>query len=207
MLRFSNEQVLSDTKGVLQAIEQALRKPQAPIPITPEQVFYYIYAVLYAPSYRERYADFLRLDFPRIPFPTEREVFEALAELGRRLATLHLLRSPELDPPLTRFEGQGDNRVAQNRREGFRYEAQTERVYINPGQYFAPVPLEAWEYTIGGYQVGAKWLKDRRGRQLTLDEIRTYCRILTALARTTAIQGEIDEMYSRVEESPLRVGA
>ncbi len=172
---------------------------------TPEQVFHYIYAVLYAPSYRERYADFLRLDFPRIPFPGEQEVFEALAELGRRLVDLHLLRSPELDPPLARFEGEGDNRVAKKGRKGFRYDAQTERVYINATQYFAPVPLEVWEYTIGGYQVCEKWLKDRRERQLSLDEIRTYCRVVTALARTIALQEEIDEVYSRVEESLLHL--
>jgi len=165
----------------------------------PEQVFHYIYAVLYAPSYRERYSDFLRLDFPRIPFSAKREVFEALADLGRRLVALHLLESPELDPPLAHFEGEGDNRVAKNKRDGFYYEADRDRVYTNKSQYFAPVPIEAWKYPIGGYQVCGKWLKDRRGRQLSLDEIRTYCRIVTALARTMELQEEIDELYSRVE--------
>ncbi len=171
--------------------------------VGPEEVFHYIYAVLYAPAYREKYADFLRLDFPRVPFPEEGEIFEALAELGERLAALHLLRSPELDPPMARFEGQGDSRVASSKREGFRYDAQAHRVYINASQYFAPVPPEVWEYTIGGYQVCEKWLKDRKGRQLTLEEIRTYCRIATALARTIEIQEEIDEVYSRVEARPL----
>ncbi|HEC35590.1 MAG TPA: DNA methyltransferase [Anaerolineae bacterium] len=170
---------------------------------TPEDLFHYIYAVLYAPSYREKYADFLRLDFPRIPFPAEREVFDALADLGKRLVDLHLLHSSELDPPLARFEGQGDNRVGKGKSYGFRYEPETERVYINRTQYFAPVPLEVWEYTIGGYQVCHKWLKDRRERQLTLDEIRTYCRIVTAIARTIEIQEEIDEVYSQVERAVL----
>ncbi len=173
--------------------------------VTPEGVFHYIYSVLYAPSYRERYADFLRLDFPRIPFPTEREVFETMSELGARLVNLHLLRSPELDPPLARFEGQGDNRVAKNKREGFRYDAQTGRVYINATQYFGPVPLEVWEYAIGGYQVAHKWLKDRRERRLSLDEIRTYCRIVTALKYTIALQEEIDEVYARVEGALLHL--
>lgn len=205
VLRFSNEQVLSDTKHVVRTIEQALKESQASASITPEQVLHYIYAALYAPSYRERYADFLQMDFPRIPFPAEREAFEAMAELGKRLVDPHLLRSSELDPPLARFEGQGDNRVGKNAREGFRYDAQAEQLYINPTQYFAPVLREVWEYPIGGYQVCEKWLKDRGERQLTLDEIRTYCRIVTALAHTIALQEEIDEAYSRVEDSPLRL--
>ncbi len=207
VLRFTNEQVERDIEGVLAAIAQALREAEARnlLLITPEDVFYYIYAVLYAPTYREKYADFLELDFPRIPFPADREVFEALAALGKRLVDLHLLRSPELDPPLARFEGEGDSRVARNKRKGFCYDGQTERVYINRNQYFAPVPLEVWGYTIGSYQVAEKWLKDRRGRPLTLDEIRTYCRIVTALARTIALQEEIDGLYARVEEAPLPV--
>lgn len=171
---------------------------QAP---TPEQVFHYIYAVLYASSYREKYADFLRLDFPRIPFPQEWATFEALARLGEQLVALHLLRSTELDPPLARFEGAGDNCV--ERGKGFRYEAESERVYINKTQYFAPVPLGVWEYTIGGYQVCEKWLKDRVERQLTLDEIRTYCRMVTAIARTIVLQDEIDETYAQVEKALL----
>ncbi|RLB88925.1 MAG: DNA methyltransferase, partial [Deltaproteobacteria bacterium] len=169
----------------------------------PEQVFHYIYAVLYAPSYRERYAEFLRMDFPRIPFPDDRDVFVSLAELGQRLVDLHLLRSPELNLPLARFEGKGDCRIAKTKRDGFGYDPQTERVYINLNQYFAPVPLEVWVYRIGGYQVCEKWLKDRRERILGLDEIRNYCRIVTALARTIEIQEEIDALYSRVEEELL----
>ena len=151
VLRFTNDQVLSDIEGVLQTIEQALKAvPPAEEMITPERIFHYIYAVLYAPSYRERYADFLRLDFPRIPFPQEREVFEALADLGERLTALHLLRSPELDPPMARFEGQGDNRVGRGKREGFRYEKETERVYINTTQYFAPCPWKCGNTPLGG---------------------------------------------------------
>jgi len=207
VLRFTNEQVMMNIEEVLKTITRVLQEAEGPRSpsITSEQVFHYIYAVLYAPSYRERYADFLRLDFPRIPFPADREIFEALAGLGQRLVALHLLDSPELDPPLARFEGEGDNKVAKNRREGFRYEAETERVYINKTQCFAPVPLEVWEYTIGGYQVCGKWLKDRRERKLSLDDIRTYCHIVTTLARTIALQEEIDGLYARVEENVLSI--
>jgi len=164
---------------------------------TPEELFHYVYAVLYAPTYREKYAEFLRLDFPRIPFAADREVFETLATLGQRLAALHLLKSPELDPPAARFDGQGDGRVAKGR--GLHYDAEAGRVYINPTQYFAPAPAEVWEYRIGGYQVCEKWLKDRQGQRLELEDVRTYCRIVTALERTIALQQEIDALYPAVE--------
>ncbi|MCS6938441.1 MAG: hypothetical protein NZM94_04170 [Roseiflexus sp.] len=128
----------------------------------------------------------------------------ALASLGGRLVELHLLRSPDLDPPLARFEGAGDSRVAKGKR--LRYDAETQRVYVNETQYFAPVPLEVWNYQIGGYQVCHKWLKDRVERQLSLDEVRTYCRAVTALARTLAIQAEIDALYDDIETTALPDG-
>ncbi|MCF6191675.1 MAG: N-6 DNA methylase [Candidatus Hydrothermae bacterium] len=171
--------------------------------IVPEQVFHYIYAVLYTPSYREKYADFLRLDFPRIPFTRNPYVFERMAALGERLVALHLLKSPELDPPLARFEGDGDNRVGRNKREGFLYDESSQRVYINKTQYFAPVPPDVWRYPIGGYHPAEKWLKDRKGRQLSLEEIKAYCRIVTALAKTIELQKEIDEIYPEVEKEVI----
>lgn len=154
------------------AVVEALAAAYGEAP-TPEEIFNYVYAVLYAPTYRERYAEFLRIDFPRIPFTADREVFEELAALGGRLVALHLLKSPELDPPAARFESEPpsrngasaatqDNRVAKTKGQGFRYDPEQERVWINKAQYFAPVTPEVWEYRIGGYQVCEKWLKDRR---------------------------------------------
>jgi hypothetical protein len=172
---------------------------------TPEDIFYYVYAVLYAPGYREKYAEFLRMDFPRIPFTTHREVFRSLAGLGARLAALHLLKSPELDPPAARFEGDGDGKVAKSKSQGFSYDHAAQRVYINQTQYFAPVLSTVWEYQIGGYRVCEKWLKDRRGRKLVLDDIRHYCRVVTALARTIEIQREIDMLYLEVEADTIHV--
>ncbi len=173
---------------------------------TTEDIFHYIYAVLYADTYREKYAEFLKIDFPRIPFTADFELFQTLAALGKRLASLHLLRSAELDPPAARFQGQGDSRVARTKSQGFRYEPEEERVYVNKTQYFEPVPLELWEYQIGGYQVLAKWLKDRRERRLTLEEIKTYCRVVTALQRTIALQEEIDALYPEVESQIVENG-
>ncbi|HID09766.1 MAG TPA: hypothetical protein EYP17_00495 [Candidatus Latescibacteria bacterium] len=107
----------------------------------------YIYAVLYAPSYREKYAEFLRIDFPRIPFTRDPELFGRLASLGTRLVDLHLLRAEELNPPPARFQGEGDGKVAKTKGQGFRYKP-GERVYINPGQYFEPDLLSHSHYPI-----------------------------------------------------------
>ncbi len=172
---------------------------------SPEEIFHYIYAVLYAPSYREKYEAFLRTDFPRIPFTADRELFAELATLGARLVDLHLLRSPELDPPSCRFEGQGDAVVARTKAQGFRYDPDEQRLYINRTQYFGPIPTEVYEYRIGGYQVCDKWLKDRKERRLELDDVRTYCRMVTALGHTLTIQWQVDALYPGVEKDTVSI--
>lgn len=166
---------------------------------TPEDIFYYVYAVLYAPAYRAKYAEFMRMDFPRIPFTADATLFARLATLGEKLVGLHLLKSPELDPPACRFEGAGDRRIAKGRKQGLRYEAKAQRVYINAAQYFGPLPEAVWMYRVGGYQVSEKWLKDRQERRLELDDIRAYCRIVTALGRTMELQQQIDALYPEAE--------
>lgn len=173
--------------------------------VTPDQVFHYVYAVLYTPSYRVAYADLLRMDFPRVPFPADTGAFSAMGAIGERLVELHLLESPRLETPRVRFEGRGDSRVAGKRSEGFSYDLEGERVGINPTQRFAPVPVELWEYRIGGYQVLDKWLKDRRGRTLSTDDIQAYCRIATALAETLEIQAELDTLYPAIEADLLEL--
>jgi len=173
---------------------------------TPEVSFYYIYATIYSNVYREKYAEFLRIDFPRIPFTSDHELFDELAALGKRLVNLHLLRSDELDPPIAKFEGDGDG-IVQTGKNGLCYDPETERVFINETQCFKGLPPQVWEYQIGGYQVCDKWLKDRKGRRLNLDEIKTYCQIVTALAKTIEIQAEIDEFYPMVEETLLAISS
>jgi hypothetical protein len=170
---------------------------------TPEEIFHYVYAVLYAPAYREKYSEFLRMDFPRVPFTADAGLFQKLAALGARLTALHLLKSPELDPPACRFEGQGDSRSDKGKKAGLRHEPAEQRVYINAIQYFAPVPEAVWTYRVGGYQVCEKWLKDRQERQLDVDDIRTYCRIVTSLKLTLGIQQEIDALYPQAESRTL----
>lgn len=154
----------------------------------PEDVFHYAYAVFHAPSYRERYAEFLKRDFPRLPLTSDRDLFAALAGRGEELVGLHLMRSPALDGFITRFPEPGDNVVEQ-----VRYEAAEKRVRINADQSFEGVPEEAWEFRVGGYQVLDKWLKDRKGRALTSADIRHYQRIVVALTETQRIMAEIDE--------------
>ena len=171
----------------------------------PEEIFYYIYAILYAPTYREKYAEFLRSDFPRIPFTANRELFAQLAAFGKRLTDLHLLTSPELDPSTCHFEGVGDAMVAQTKALGFYYAPDKCRMYINKTQYFAPISPEVYEYRIGGYQVCDKWLKDRKKRRLELDDIRTYCRLVTAIEITLGIQQELDIVYPDVEQNLVTI--
>lgn len=167
---------------------------------TPEEIFYYIYAVFYSNIYRIKYAEFLKTDFPRVPFTKNLETFERMGEKGTELAELHLLKSPALDTPLVRFQGKGDNRV-----EKHKYDEKELRVYVNKDQYFEGVEKEVWEYMVGGYQVLDKWLKDRKKRTLSLEDIRHYCRMYTALKKTIVIQRDIDGIYGEVEAAPLSV--
>ncbi len=200
-LESSGERKPNLNQKVVEALKAAYGKETSS-----EEIFHYVYAVLCADTYRDKYADFLKTDFPRVPFTTDFALFRALAALGKRLVDLHLLRSKNLDPPVARFQGEGDDRVARTKSKGFRYEPKEERVYINKTQYFEPVPLDLWEYQIGGYQVLAKWLKDRRDRVLTLEEIKTYCRVVTAIQRTIALQEEIDALYPEAEAQIVRIG-
>lgn len=195
---FSHTQSISWQPNLIPQLLEILASLHGDQP-SPDMILYYIYAILYSPTFREQYREFLRIDFPRIPFAADGELFKALAVSGKRIADLHLLQSPELDPPLVRYEGRGDGHIARSKREGFYYNDEAQRVYINKTQFFEPVPSDVWSYRIGGYQVCDKWLKDRRGRKLDINDVRTYCRIVTALKKTIEIQKDIDELYPGVE--------
>lgn len=157
----------------------------------PDEVFNYIYAVLHSPAYRRRYEDFLKSDFPHIPLIGERALFFALVALGKRLTSLHLMELEEDDAPA--FPKIGDNRV-ENARFAPPKNGAPSRVFINCDQYFEDVKLEVWSFTIGGYRPAEKWLKDRKGRVLTDDDIDHYRHILSALAGTERVMDEIDEL-------------
>jgi len=183
--------------------------------VTPEQIFYYLYAILYSPGYRARYAEFLKRDFPRVPLTSDIVLFTKLAKFGERLVNLHLMKA-DVDE-MSRFPVAGSNEVV---KVEFEVTTQGElddtpargrvvnsrsllsskmtegeilgRVYVNAEQYFDEVPKAVWEYHIGGYQVCQKWLKDRKSRQLSYDDIKHYHGIVSALAQTIELQSEID---------------
>jgi len=164
-------------------------------PFSPEQLLQYIYAILSSPLYQRTYAEFLKFDFPRIPFTANSTLFQQMAALGQRLIDLHLLRSAELEQPIARFEGQGEDLTITTPK----YDPKTNRVWINPTHYLEGIPPEVWQYQIGGYQVLDKYLKGRKGR--SLEDPRHILRVATALAKTIEIQKEIDALYPQVEEN------
>jgi len=179
----------------------------------PEDVFNYIYAVFHSPAYRKRYAEFLKIDFPRVPLTSNLELFRELCQRGEKLVALHLLESPLLSNRMTRYPITGDNLVDKGHPK---YLAPNEpepntgkplvsgRVYINKGQYFEGVPKEVWEFHIGGYQVLQKWLKDRHGRNLSYEELETYQKIVVALSETIRLMKEIDDTIEKFGNWPLQ---
>ena len=186
----------------------------------PEDIFNYIYAVFHSPTYRKRYAEFLKIDFPRLPLTSDANLFRALCEKGAELVALHLLESPTLENPITAYPVKGSNIVEKgypkyvaqrsssnvaalqgpSRKQVEKPQDQSaglalqgaRRVYINKGQYFEGVPPEVWDFHIGGYQVCEKWLKDRRGRTLSYDDTTHYQKIVVALKETIRLMAEID---------------
>jgi predicted helicase len=179
----------------------------------PEDILSYMYAVFHSPNYQRRYTEFLRIDFPKLPLTSNADLFRELCALGTELIELHLM--DKTIPAFTRYPIAGDNTVEkvaytesldnkgkvlfpeanEDRREG--------RVWINKSQYFEGVPEEVWNFHIGGYQVCQKWLKDRKGRKLTYDDLTHYQRIVSALAATISLMTQIDEVIEAHNGWPI----
>ncbi len=171
----------------------------------PENIFNYIYGILYSNTYRCKYNEFLKIDFPRIPFTKNYKLFQRIADLGKKLVDLHLLKSPVLDNPVIKFKGQGDNRVEKVDYLSLRInDLVGGDVWINESQHFDGVNGFLWNYYIGGYQVLYKWLKDRKRRVLSTEDIKNYLQVATAIHYTILIQKEIDKLYPEVEKSLIR---
>lgn len=151
-----------------------------------QNLFDYIYAVLHSPSYREKYKEFLKIDFPRIPYPNIK-TFKYLFKLGSELRAIHLFEADVLNNFITSYPVDGSNSVD-------KISFSKNRVMINASQFFDKVPETAWNFYIGGYQPAQKWLKDRKGRVLTTDEIMHYQKIIVALTETEKIMKKIDEI-------------
>ena len=161
----------------------------------PEDVFHYLYAVLHSPEYRRRYADFLKSDFPRVALPGSRALFADLSRPGARLVRLHLMDIESTDARVT-FPVVGSNRVDRPHYTPPRG-VQAGRVCINADQYFDSVDKETYAFAIGGYRPAEKWLKDRKGRILSPDDIEHYCRIIAVLAETRRQMTEIDDIIDQ----------
>jgi predicted helicase len=167
-------------KEIVDEIEKIVGK------VSPEDIFDNIYAVLHSPSYREKYKEFLKIDFPRVPYPKDVKSFKELVTLGAELRLLHLLESPKVNQFITTYPVAGSNIDEKPfYKDG--------KVSINKDQYFGNVPESAWNFYIGGYQPAQKWLKDRKNRTLANADIEHYQKIIVALAETERIMREIDK--------------
>jgi predicted helicase len=153
----------------------------------PIDILDYIYAVLYSPTYREKYKEFLKIDFPRVPYPKDKETFWQLVKLGGEIRQIHLLESHIAEKYITQYPIDGDNIVTKPK-------YQDGKLFINDTQYFNNVPQTAWEFYIGGYQPAQKWLKDRKDRKLEFDDILHYQKIIVALSETDRLMKEIDKI-------------
>jgi predicted helicase len=201
LMKFSPEKIKSEQEHLL----------------TPIDLLDYIYAVLHSPSYREKYKEFLKIDFPRVPYPKNQRQFIDLVELGSQLRQIHLLESEVVEKLITRYDIDGDNVVVKPRfvistplviptkeeshnanptecDASLRQHDKTGHVYINETQYFANVPEVAWNFYIGGYQPAQKWLKDRKDRELSYEDIRHYQKIIVALSETDRLMKQIDKI-------------
>jgi predicted helicase len=160
---------------------------------TPEAIFYYIYAIFHSPTYRSRYAEFLKIDFPRVPLTRDDTLFRQLATYGEQLVALHLMKSDTLKTHQSpQFIQQGGNNIVDPAHP--KYEINTRSVIINKkGDRFTDIPQPVWNFYVGGYPVCAKWLKDRKGRTLSPADIAHYQQIVIALGETIKLMAAIDQ--------------
>ncbi|HBK84095.1 MAG TPA: DNA methyltransferase [Flavobacterium sp.] len=155
--------------------------------LAPIDILDYIYAVLHSPTYREKYKEFLKIDFPRVPYPKDLATFQKLSNLGSQIRQIHLLESPVVEQFMATYPITGTNVVGKIKFEN-------SKVFINESQYFDQVPQVAWDFYIGGYQPAQKWLKDRKDRVLETEDILHYLKIIVALTETDKIMKEIDKI-------------
>ena len=211
VLRFENKVVWENPEGLLEEVKSYFgkqplspsdssglkEKPLSPSDSSPYEgeqqrgefapidILDYIYAVLHSPTYRDKYKEFLKIDFPRVPYPKDQDTFWQLVKLGGELRQIHLLESPKVEQYITQYPIDGGNVVGKPKyKDG--------KVFINDTQYFDNVPQVAWEFYIGGYQPAQKWLKDRKDRELTFDDILHYQKIIVALTETDKLMKAID---------------
>jgi hypothetical protein len=158
--------------------------------------------VFHSPGYRSRYAEFLKIDFPRLPLTSSIELFRSLSELGSQLVALHLVESEAQNTPVTNYIGNSTEVV----KPGWT-DDNGGTVWLDTGgtkakttagtRGFVGVPEAVWNFHIGGYQVCEKWLKDRKGRTLSEEDMSHYHKIIVALSETIRIMPKIDEVIQQ----------
>jgi predicted helicase len=189
----STERTPNLNKDIIKQIADTLdliftnEKEETENTFAPIDILDYIYAVLHSPTYREKYKEFLKIDFPRVPYPKDKNTFWQLVKLGGDIRQIHLLESPIVEKYITQYPIDGDNVVGKTK-------YQDGKVFINDTQYFDNVPQIAWDFYIGGYQPAQKWLKDRKERKLEFDDILHYQKIIVALAETDRIMKEVNKI-------------
>lgn len=199
VLKNGKEQILETkmpnlNKTIIDEIAQRLgllftnEKEETKKTFAPIDILDYIYAVLYSPGYREKYKEFLKMDFPRVPYPDDVKKFWQLVKLGARLRHLHLMEGVEPLQGLADYDVKGSNVVE-------RHDPVGDKVWINDTQYFDHVPSEVRNFFIGGYQPAQKWLKDREGLPLNYDDIRHYQKIVHILKKTIEIMKDVDKQH------------
>lgn len=194
LFRYQSGKTANKQNNLSENFTKTLQKILLDRSVSAERCFAYIYASLYSPTYRRLYGNALRDSYPRIPLPGGPDVFHALAALGEQLVALHLMESPLLDTPMTHTVGSNWEVSKVGYADGTVWidGKGTKSAYVAGTTGFAGVPEEVWNFHIGGYQVCEKWLKDRKGRTLTAEDIAHYQKIVVALNETIRVMAEID---------------
>lgn len=181
-----NDEIVKEISGKI-GLTYTNEKEVTKDTFAPIDILDYIYGVLHSPTYREKYKEFLKIDFPRVPYPKDKDTFWKLVKLGGEIRQIHLLESAVVEKPISKYPHTGTNIVGKTKYENG-------NVYINETQCFEEVPEVAWNFYIGGYQPAQKWLKDRKDRELQIDDIRHYMKIIVALTETDRLMKEIDKI-------------
>ena len=197
---YLNTKTLNLSPEIQQILTQTYKQP---IESLARPFFNYIYTIFHAPSFRTRYAEFLKQDFPRVQITPDKKLFFQLAKLGQELTDLHLLKGTELKEGKTQFKDEGLLKNAPKIVSKVTYDSKSQKVFINENHYFSSIDEETFQFQIGGYQVLHKWLKDRKGRELTSEDISHYIKVVESLKRTQKLMLKIDDVILKAGGWPL----
>jgi predicted helicase len=182
----------SKKSNIRPEFEQTIEKQYKKKDLT-ESIFYYIYALLYCPKYREGFAEQLQIDYPKIPFTADFKLFKIISDIGKTLVELHLLTAKELNKPLIKFNGKGNNKVT-----AIDFRETDEQLYINETQFFSGISKAMWEWEVGKNKPIQRWIKNAKDKELGLNETIEFGKICSAIKLTFDKQAEVDEHYEEI---------